>query len=110
MSYENVKNFRARLKERAVYVMGEKCQCCGYNKCIQALEFHHINPEEKEFSFGNNTNRSWKDTREELKKCILLCANCHRGVHAGYLKLPVNAQDTFDEKRAEELIESKWQV
>ena len=38
MSYENVKNFRARLKERAVYVMGEKCQCCGYNRCIQALE------------------------------------------------------------------------
>ena len=56
MSYENVKNFRARLKERAVYVMGEKCQCCGYNRCIQALEFHHINPEEKEFSFGNNTS------------------------------------------------------
>jgi hypothetical protein len=34
MSYENVKNFRTRLKERATYVLGNKCQICGYDKCI----------------------------------------------------------------------------
>lgn len=102
MSYENIKNFRTRLKERAVYVMGGKCQCCGYDKCIQALEFHHINPNEKEFSFGSNTNRSWKDTRKELQKCILLCANCHRETHFGMI-----AEDkftsSFSEERAQEI-------
>ena len=82
MSYQNIKDYRQRLKERAIYVMGEKCQCCGYNKCITALEFHHLIPEQKDFSFGSNTNKSWADTREELKKCILVCANCHREIHS----------------------------
>ena len=102
MSYENVKNFRTRLKERAVYVMGGKCQCCGYDKCIQALEFHHINPNEKEFSFGDNTNRSWKDTREELQKCILLCANCHREAHFGMIE-ENKLISSFSEDRALEI-------
>lgn len=52
MSYENVKNSRNQRKLDMVYVMGEKCQLCGYNKDIHALEFHHINPKEKELSFN----------------------------------------------------------
>ena len=102
MSYEKVKNFRIRLKERATYVLGDKCQCCGYNKCIQALEFHHLNPEEKELSFGDNANRSWASTREELKKCILVCANCHREIHNGYIDNNVLIS-SFDEQRAIEI-------
>lgn len=57
MPYEKVKNARARLKERIIYVMGDKCSICSYNKCQSALELHHINAEEKEFTFGGNTNR-----------------------------------------------------
>ena len=99
MSYENVKNFRIRLKERATYVLGDKCQICGYDKCIQALDFHHVNPEEKEFDFKGNTNRSWATTRNEIQKCILLCANCHREVHAGLIDLE-SLQPSFSESRA----------
>lgn len=102
MSYENVKNFRSRLKERATYVLGGKCQNCGYDKCIQALEFHHINPEEKEFSFGTNTNRNWEATREELKKCILLCANCHREAHFGVINNEILIS-SYSEERAQEI-------
>ena len=102
MSYKDVKNFRIRLKERSVYVMGEKCQCCGYDKCITALEFHHLNPEEKDFSFGNNANRSWQNTKEELKKCILVCANCHREIHSGLIDNN-KLQSSFIESRAEEI-------
>ena len=51
MSYKDIKSFRTRLKERAVYVLGEKCACCGYNKCIKALDFHHLDPKQKEFDF-----------------------------------------------------------
>ncbi len=107
MSYENVKNFRSRLKERATYVLGGKCQNCGYDKCIQALEFHHINPEEKEFSFGTNTNRSWEATREELKKCILLCANCHREAHAGVISRERLLRLTFTKEEARMIAEAK---
>ena len=102
MSYQNIKDFRQRLKERAIYVMGNKCACCGYNKCIQALEFHHLNPEEKDFSFGSNTNRSWADTRNELQKCILVCANCHREIHYGLIDNNL-LKSSFDDKRAKEI-------
>ena len=104
MSYENVKNFRARLKERATYVLGNKCQICGYDKCIQALDFHHVNPEEKEFDFKDNTNRSWQTTRNEIQKCILLCANCHREVHAGLIDLN-SLTPSFSEEKALEIDE-----
>lgn len=102
MSYEHVKNFRIRLKERATYVLGNKCQICGYDKCIQALEFHHINPEEKTLDFKDNPNRSWEKTRNEIKKCILLCANCHREVHAGLINL-TSLTSSFSEERALEI-------
>lgn len=102
MSYQIVKDYRARLKERATYVLGNKCQCCGYDKCLQALEFHHLNPEEKEFGFGENTNRSWATTRLELTKCILVCANCHREIHAGLIDNS-NLISSFDEAKAQEI-------
>lgn len=102
MSYKDIKNFRIRLKERSVYVMGEKCQCCGYDKCITALEFHHLDPLKKDFSFGDNTNRSWQNTKEELKKCILVCANCHREIHSGLIDNN-KLQSSFIESRAEEI-------
>ena len=102
MSYTNVKNFRTRLKERAVYVLGGSCQLCGYNKCIQALDFHHVNPAEKEANFNDNANRSWSITRSEIAKCLLLCANCHREVHAGLI-IAENLQSSFSEERALEI-------
>lgn len=57
---------------------GGKCQCCGYNKYVGALEFHHINSEEKDFGISAK-GCSWKRVKEELDKCI--CANCHREIH-----------------------------
>jgi len=58
------------------------CCLCGYNKCIDALEFHHVVPENKNFniSMGNMT-RSAATIINEFHKCMLLCANCHRIIH-----------------------------
>ena len=101
MSYENVKNSRARLKNRAVYVLGGKCQICGYDKCQQALEFHHIDPNTKAFGIQENCNRSWETVKAEIKKCALLCANCHREVHSGLINSPQHSP--YDETKAEEI-------
>lgn len=102
MSYQNVKSFRQRLKERAVYVLGDKCQCCGYNQCITALEFHHLDPNEKETNFGDNANRSWATTNAEIQKCILVCANCHREIHAGLIDNN-ELQSSYNSERAAEI-------
>jgi len=70
---------RQKVKVMAVEYLGGKCRECGYNKCVAALEFHHTNPKNKEFgiaSYGHT--KSWEKVKEELDKCIILCANCHR--------------------------------
>ena len=80
-NYRHLKNSRIRLKERLVEYKGGKCEICGYDKCITALEFHHLNPEEKEFGIGNNDILSFERNKQEVDKCILVCANCHREIH-----------------------------
>lgn len=72
---------RVALKEQAVEHMGGKCLLCPYDNPI-ALEFHHTNPREKDFEISSST--SWSRIVEELKKCVLVCSNCHKEIHAGY--------------------------
>lgn len=67
----------------AVEYKGGQCEACGYNRCIEALEFHHTNFSQKDFSISNKGyTRSWAKVKEELDKCKLLCANCHREIHS----------------------------
>ena len=78
-----VKKRRKKIKEMAVEYKGGKCICCGYNKCIGALEFHHLDPNGKDFNISaKGITRAWSKVKEELDKCVLLCANCHRELHA----------------------------
>jgi Zn ribbon nucleic-acid-binding protein len=71
------KNSRARLKAKAVEYRGGKCMKCGYTRCHRALEFHHRDREDKEFTVAMMMNASWERIRKELDKCDLLCRNCH---------------------------------
>jgi len=70
--------------------MGEECQICGYSKYIGALEFHHLDPSVKEITLTKMlvSPASWDKIVVELRKCVLLCANCHREVHAGVAYIP----------------------
>lgn len=87
MKKSNVKavvEWRRRTKLRIVEELGGCCVGCGYNKHPAALQCHHINPEEKEFNIGaDGIPRAWERLKQELKKCVLLCANCHRKEHVG---------------------------
>ena len=69
------------LKKLMVEYKGGKCEKCGYNKCIWAFDFHHINSEDKDFNISNISTLSWEKVKKELDKCIMLCANCHRELH-----------------------------
>lgn len=85
----HVTNWRRRNKLKLITEFGGKCQSCGYCKCQQALQFHHIDPSKKEFTIAQfGLTRAYERMREEAKKCILLCANCHAEVEAGVLAIP----------------------
>ena len=89
-SSEAVKRWRMETKKTAVNAMGGKCAICGYCRCADALDFHHIDDTNKSFGVGKimGNPTSWARIVTELKKCVLLCANCHRELHAGLIKLP----------------------
>ena len=65
---------------------GSKCQICNYDKYQGALDFHHLDPNEKDFSIGEATSRVLNSKiKAELDKCILVCSNCHRELHGGII-------------------------
>jgi len=100
MSYtsEKVKLWRKRTKERIVAAFGNVCGICGYDRCNDSLALHHINPEEKDFSLGaiRANARSWARIVVELRKCIMVCHNCHSEIHTGLVRIPKNIT-RFDE-------------
>lgn len=77
---------------------GGKCIRCGYSRCLKALEFHHLDPSQKDFTISND-HFKLKEAIEESKKCILLCSNCHKEFH--------NNLWTLDELNLEESEEVK---
>ena len=58
-----------------------KCSKCGYNEHHAALDFHHIDESTKKFNLGEYREHSQKSLLEEIEKCIVLCAICHRIYH-----------------------------
>jgi 5-methylcytosine-specific restriction endonuclease McrA len=94
-----VQRRREKVRLMAVSYKGGRCQVCGYDRCIEALEFHHLDPTQKDFGISKKGyTRSWEKVKAEIAKCTLLCANCHREIHAGTLQLP---QVTVVEKLGE---------
>lgn len=88
---ERVSQRRRQIKRMLVEEAGGKCLICGYDRCQQVLQFHHLDPSTKEFHLGQNgVTRSLAKSRVEARKCILLCANCHGEVEAGIASVPLN--------------------
>jgi transposase len=86
---EAVTRRRQRVKEILVREAGGRCSVCGYDRCLGALGFHHLDPAEKRFGLSNvGVARSLDRARHEAAKCVLLCANCHAEVETGATRLP----------------------
>ena len=68
-------------KRKAIELFGGKCCKCGYNKNLAALCFHHRDPTIKEYNWLKLRLFSWEIIIKELKKCDLLCNNCHAELH-----------------------------
>lgn len=77
---------RRILRERASEIkLNKSCERCGYNRYPEVLEWHHDNDDEKKFNpsdrLSSGTIKAWLEYLEEIAKCSLFCANCHREVH-----------------------------
>ncbi len=84
-------NYNKQKKQRIRSLIKELlicCQVCGYSKSKRALCFHHLNPSEKEFTIALAVNLGYSLNRikNEIKKCIIVCSNCHAEIHDGSLK------------------------
>ena len=79
---------RYRVKKVAVEYLGGKCNKCGWFGDLSGFDFHHRDPNQKDFnpSALELANKSWELVKKELDKCELLCALCHRLEHSSYNK------------------------
>jgi DNA-binding CsgD family transcriptional regulator len=86
---ENVAKSRRNKKDDLVREAGGRCVLCGYDKCLGALHFHHVDPRTKSFGIAmRGHTRSFEKLLAEARKCVLLCANCHAEVERGVTEIP----------------------
>lgn len=79
---------RNAIRKELVDSFGGKCMLCGLVDDPIAYDFHHVNPSEKKISIASALRRSiTKETWEEVDKCVLLCAICHRKVEAKIIEV-----------------------
>jgi len=81
------RTFKRRNEQRirAIEYCGGKCKNCGHED-TDVLTFHHKNPKTKKFALCNHWHKAWSTILKEIKKCELLCANCHIKLHRKEIK------------------------
>ncbi len=87
-------NKKQKIRERVTRIRSEisdykherGCACCDETEPV-ALDFHHPN-DDKEFNIGQQIGLSEAKIWEEIAKCVVVCANCHRKIHANILASP----------------------
>ena len=84
---KSVVDWRVRTKQKLVEYKGGKCIKCGYKNYFGNLTFHHKDPSQKTdgiqsiITARSQISSKWSSLKEELKKCKVFCANCHRKFH-----------------------------
>jgi hypothetical protein len=85
---EAVTRRHQKVKRILVKEAGGRCAVCGYGRCLVNLHFHHVNPGEKSFGLTAATGKALDTCREEARKCVLVCANCHGEIETGLIRSP----------------------
>ena len=96
---EYMKNIYKKKKD-TIQEIKSTCCCskCGYNKCPEALDFHHIDPNQKEEKVSSMISHNYNldKVKDEIQKCIVLCANCHREFHYYEKQKGITIQDFLE--------------
>lgn len=77
-----------KVKRILVEEAGGCCAVCGYKRCMVNLHFHHVDPATKSFTMSVASGKGLGKLREEAKKCVLVCANCHGEIESGLMDSP----------------------
>ena len=78
---------RKDMRQKIIAYKGNECAFCGYSRCTEAFDLHHLDASTKEFGLSaRGLTRSWEKILAEAEKCVLVCANCHREIHNGFLQ------------------------
>ena len=79
-----MRELRQKQKKNLVHLMGNECsRCKSKNLPLCCWDWHHEDPEEKAIAISQLLSGSWTRILEEIIKCIMVCANCHRIIHHG---------------------------
>ena len=85
---DGVASFRRRVKRTLIEEAGGRCHLCEYDHFQGALQFHPLDRDRKNYALSHSgVSRSLARARAEASMCVLLCANCHAEVEAGYTSL-----------------------
>lgn len=90
---QKVKEYTLERKRNGYQQLREYKADCGCALCDEkeaiCLDFHHIKSEEKEHSISNMVadGKSMSKIMKEIEKCVVVCSNCHKKIHAGILEL-----------------------
>lgn len=94
------------IKCLCINYLGNKCKLCDGVFDSEQYDFHHTEPEHKDFEIRDRRGLTFESLVKELNKCILVCANCHQYIHhkmkinSGYVnKIPGNTELWSDNKR-----------
>jgi hypothetical protein len=85
---EAVTRRHRRIRALLVSEAGGRCAVCGYDRCAFNLHFHHVDPSSKSFDMSMGVGKALAAFREEAKKCVLVCANCHGEIEARLIESP----------------------
>jgi hypothetical protein len=85
---EAVTRRHRKVKQTLVDEAGGACAVCGYARCLVNLHFHHVDPATKSFGLTVALGKGLDRLREEARKCILVCANCHGEIESGLVACP----------------------
>lgn len=81
---ENKNKHRELIRQKIKELKSCGCAICGeLDDCC--LDFHHLYG--KDYTISSNPDVTLSTLLTEAEKCIILCANCHRKLHAGKISL-----------------------
>jgi hypothetical protein len=103
-SKESRKRQRNSVKYRNELLISEYkkdgCCLCGYNKCLEALDFHHVGDNKTHAISALKDKGSMRQITSEISKCIVICANCHREIHANRINADHKTQLISHDKQS----------